>query len=193
MNRKEGKNKHLIGHIVTIAVAGIVALAVILCIIAFVEIRSAYHEMGEEELKVACVQLQHTINGSYDGEWHIEDGQLWKGEYNMEGDNGEGLVENLQKTMEDLKASTGLEYTIIMDKTRALTTIDGMKGKDIGDAAYNSVRSNQPFADFNTKINNKNYYVYYSPENYNGKYVGCFFAGRLSEDVDGKINKALLP
>ena len=116
MNRKEGKNKHLIGHIVTIAVAGIVALAVILCIIAFVEIRSAYHEMGEEELKVACVQLQHTINGSYDGEWHIEDGQLWKGEYNMEGDNGEGLVENLQKTMEDLKASTGLEYTIIMDK-----------------------------------------------------------------------------
>ena len=191
MNRNSERKGHLIGHIVTIAVAGIVGLAVILCIIAFVETRNAYQEMGEEELKVACLQLQHTIDGSYDGEWHIEDGQLWKGEYNMEGDNGEGLVEDLQKTMNDLKASTGLEYTIILDKTRALTTIDGMKGKDIGDAAYNSVKSGKPYADFKTKINEKNYYVYYSPETYNGKYVGCFFAGRLSEDVDGKINKAL--
>ncbi len=191
MYKKGEKNKHLIGHIITVAVAGIVGLAVILCIIAFVETRNAYQEMGEEELKVACLQLQHTIDGSYDGEWHIEDGQLWKGEYNMEGVNAEGLEENLQKTMNDLKASTGLEYTIILDKTRALTTIDGMKGKDIGDAAYNSVKSGKAYADFKTKINEKNYYVYYSPETYNGKYVGCFFAGRLSEDVDGKINKAL--
>lgn len=190
MYKKGEKNKHLIGHIIMIAVSGIVLLAVILCIISYIEISNGYRSMGEEELKVACLQLQHTIDDSYGGEWHFVDGQLWKGEYNMEGVNAEGLEEDLQGTMEDLKRSTGLEYTFIMDKTRALTTIDGMKGKDIGDAAYNSVRSNKPYSDFNTKINGQNYYVYYSPENENGKYVGCFFAGRISDDVEGRMNKA---
>ncbi|MBR3737035.1 MAG: hypothetical protein IKN07_14270 [Lachnospiraceae bacterium] len=130
------RNKHLVGHIVSIAILGMALMALTLCITALFEFRNTYHEMGEEMLNVACFQLQQTMDGLYDGEWHFVDGQLWKGEWNLESDE-----ENVQKVFDDLNASTGLEYTFIMDKTRAITTIDGMKGKDIGDAAYNAVKA----------------------------------------------------
>ena len=175
MNTNTNRKGHLIGRIVTIAVVGIVILAVILCLVSYLEIKKAYHNMAEEELKVACVELQDMLGNLYNGEWHMEDGKLWKGEWDLEGD-----TEDIEKTMMDLKASTGLDYTIIMDKTRAVTTIDGMKGKDIGDAAYNSVKGNKPFSDFKTTINGKKYYVYYSPEFQDGKFVGCFFAGGVT-------------
>ncbi|MBR5421359.1 MAG: methyl-accepting chemotaxis protein [Lachnospiraceae bacterium] len=183
--KQKQKNGKLIGHIVLLAVIGIVALSLILCVISYSQIRSTYREMGEEELKVACLELQHTLSDMYNGEWHMEDGQLWRGDYNLESDE-----ENVEGMMMDVKKSTGLDYTIIMDKTRAVTTIDGMKGKDIGDAAYNAVKAGNTFSDFKTKINGKNYYVFYSPINEGGKYVGCFFAGRSSEDIDGKISQA---
>lgn len=186
MDIKGKKNKHLIGHIVLLAVIGLVSMAVILCTVSYVEFRNTYHEIGEEMLETACVELQQAIDNMYPGEWHFEDGLLWKGEYNLESEE-----ENFQNVFDNLNASTGLEYTIIMDKTRAITTIDGMKGKDIGDAAYNSVKSGEKFLDFNTVINGKKYYVCYVPENQNGKYVGCFFAGRESTEFDKDMNKKL--
>jgi methyl-accepting chemotaxis protein len=186
MNNQK-KNKHLIGHVITIAVVGVVALALILCLLAYSEIKNTYHKMGEEMLKVACVELQQTMDNLYPGDFEMKDGVLWKGDYDLEDPNGE----NLQKTLDALKTNTGLDYTIILDKTRAMTTIDGMKGKDIGDAAYNSTKAGNPFADFKTKINGKNYYVYYSPIMTGGKFQGSFFAGRPSEDIDSQLNKAV--
>ncbi|MBR6852194.1 MAG: cache domain-containing protein [Lachnospiraceae bacterium] len=180
------RNKHLVGHIVSIAILGMALMALTLCITALFEFRNTYHEMGEEMLNVACFQLQQTMDGLYDGEWHFVDGQLWKGEWNLESDE-----ENVQKVFDDLNASTGLEYTFIMDKTRAITTIDGMKGKDIGDAAYNAVKAGEIYQDFSTNINGKTYYVCYIPETYNGKYVGCFFAGRDATEFNAEMNRKI--
>ncbi len=186
MNNQK-KNKHLIGHVVSIAVGGIIGLAIILCLLAYTEIKNTYHKMGEEMLKIACVELQHTMDNLYPGDFELKDGVLWKGDYDLEDPTGE----NLQKTLDDLKANTGLDYTIILDKTRAMTTIEGMKGKDIGDAAYNATKAGNSYADFKTKISGKNYYVYYSPIMSNGKFQGSFFAGRPSEDIDSQLNKAV--
>ena len=180
------RNKHLVGHIVAIAILGMSLMALSLCITALFEFRNTYHEMGEEMLNVACYQLQQTMDGLYDGEWHMEDGRLWKGEWDLEGD-----TENIQGVFDNLSASTGLEYTFIMDKTRAVTTIDGMKGKDIGDAAYNAVKAGEIYRDFNTTINGKSYYVCYIPETYNGQYVGCFFAGRDATEFNAEMNRKI--
>ncbi len=182
MGRHKDKNKRLIGRVVAIAVGGLCLMAVVLCLVTYLEFQDSYHDMGEEILATACMELQHTIDGTYEGEWHFVDGQLWKGDTNMEGEV------NIQQLFDDLSASTGLEYTFIMDKTRAITTIDGMKGKDIGDAAYNSVKAGTIFKDFKTNINGKIYYVCYIPETYNGQYVGCFFAGRDAADINQKLN-----
>ena len=184
MKSKSNKTGKLIGHIVTLAVIALVALAFILCLVSYIEIRNSYQDMGQEELSVACKQLQITINGSYNGDFHIEEDQLWKGDWNLESPE-----ENMQGVLDELKKNTGLEYTIILDKTRALTTIDGMKGKDIGDAAYNSVKAGKAFSDYKTVINGKVYYVYYMPEyNEDGSYAGCFFAGRPAADIKKQIS-----
>ncbi len=187
MKEKTTKNKHLIGHIIKIAVLGMALMSAVFCVIAFLEFRSTYHDMGEEMLLTACHELQHAVDGMYDGEYHFEDGQLWKGEWNLESDE-----ENIQKIFDDISATTGLEYTFIMDKTRAITTIDGMKGKDIGDAAYNAVKAGEIYKDFNTQINGKAYYVCYIPETLDGKYVGCFFAGREATEFNAEMNRKIV-
>ena len=57
------RNKHLVGHIVSIAILGMALMALTLCITALFEFRNTYHEMGEEMLNVACFQLQQTMDG----------------------------------------------------------------------------------------------------------------------------------
>ncbi|MBR1471844.1 MAG: methyl-accepting chemotaxis protein [Lachnospiraceae bacterium] len=181
MNAKTNKNGHLIGHVITIAVAGLAVMAVLLCVVAYVELQNGYHEMGEEMLEASCIQLQSTLDDLYEGEWNDRDGELYKGDYN--------LTEHFSATLEDLANDTGLEYTLILDKKRVMTSIDGMLGKDIGDAAYNALKSGNVYKDFKTVINGKNYYVYYAPEMVNGQYVGAFFAGRDATDINSQLNK----
>ena len=187
----KNKKGQLITRIVAIATAGILIMGIILLIASAVELTSAYHTMGEDELRVACQEFQQLIDYTYPGEWHMEDGVLWKGEYNLE-DTDLEAGENIQLTMDEMKAETGLDYTIILDKTRAVTTIEGMKGKDIGDAAYNATRNGQGFSDYKTKINGTTYYVYYSPEMSDGKFVGSFFAGVPAAKMDGSIRRAVI-
>ncbi|MCR5789963.1 MAG: methyl-accepting chemotaxis protein [Lachnospiraceae bacterium] len=187
MGKKSGtdvKNKHLITHIVTIAMVGIVALAIALCIVSYTEFKNSYHEMGEEMLQASCIQLEKNVEDNYAGTWSLQDGVLYKGETNMEEAFGDYLM--------DLKKSTGQEFTMIYDKTRYITTIDGMKGKDISDKVYETVKTGKTFADFNTDINGKKYYVFYTPAMENGKYVGCFFSGRLADDINAQMRKKII-
>ena len=181
--KKTEKNRRLIGQVVLIAIAGLLIMSLLLCITAYKQIEGSYHDMGVEVLKAACMQLEDAADFMYEGDWHEEDGVLFKGEWDMEDD--------FQKYIDRMSADTGLEFTVIKDKTRRMTTIDGMKGKDIGDAAYNSVRSGKDFADFKTVINNEKYYVYYTPFTVNGSYYGCFFAGRPASDINAEMNKKI--
>ncbi len=178
------KTGHLIGRIVIIAIAGVFFLALILCILSYINIGDSYHSMGEEMLHVACLQLEDTTEFTYKGAWGTVDGVLYKGSTNME--------DVFQTYINELKRLTGLEYTLIMGKTRAVTTIEGMKGKDISDKVYSTVNSGKDYADFKTEINGRPYYVYYTPLRENGQIIGSFFAGRPSEDIDSQMNQKLL-
>ncbi|MCR5676384.1 MAG: methyl-accepting chemotaxis protein [Lachnospiraceae bacterium] len=180
MKDKQQKNKKLIGHIVFITILGMLLMAAVLCIVAYRELQSAYHTMGEEMLQVACFMMGDTAEDMYEGEWHDVDGVLYKGEWDMESDFGHYLNE--------LHANTGLEYTVIIGKTRRVTTIEGMKGKDISDKVYASVSAGKDFADFKTVINGKPYYVYYTPLKQDGKIIGSFFAGKLADQINKEMN-----
>ncbi len=175
------KNGHMITRLVTIALAAMVILSLLICFIGYIQMQNSYHEIGEEMLQVACIQLEATAGDLYDGEWHLEDDVLYKGEHNME--------ELFQDYMDDLKKQTGLEYTMIFDKTRKVTTITGMKGKDISDKVYETVKTGSVYKDFNTDIGGKKYYVYYTPVMQNGKYVGSFFSGYEASIITSQLMK----
>ncbi|MCR5118445.1 MAG: cache domain-containing protein [Lachnospiraceae bacterium] len=182
--KKEKKGK-LIWYIVFIALLGLVLVSIALIISARASITVGYHEMGEQVMQMSCQEFQQLVDDIYPGNWHMENGVLWKGEYDLQN------VENFQKVMDDMKAGTGLDFTLIMDKTRIITTIDGMAGKEIGDDVYEALKKGQTFKNFNTVINGTKYFVFYTPEIENGKYVGAFFAGRPSSEVEKIINKAV--
>ena len=135
---------------------------------------------------MACEEFQQLVDDLYPGEWHMENGVLWKGEYDLENE------ENFQQVMDDMKAGTGLEFTLIIDNIRIITTIEGMKGKPIGDDVYEALKSGKDFANYKTVINGTKYFVYYTPEMDGSRYVGAFFAGRPSSDVEAIINEAIL-
>ncbi len=184
MSNTSEKKGNLIFHIVIIAFIGLVLLAVSLCVIACIEMTNGNHKMGKEMLKASCLQMQNTLDNLYEGEWHEVDGKLYKGAFDLE--------DSFQPILEDLAQKTGFKYTLILDKTRVMTTFEGMKGTQISDEVYETVKAGNVFADFNTVIDGKKYYVFYSPEYANGEYVGCFFAGRLAEDIDRDMNAAIL-
>ena len=184
MEKGSVKNKKLIGRVVFIAILGMMLMALAICVMSYKNIQSSYHTMGEEMLQVACLQLEDTAEYMYEGEWEQIDGVLHKGEWNME--------EDFQKYLDDLSKRTGLEYTVIYGKTRAITTIDGMKGKDISDKVYASVSAGKDFADFKTAINGKLYYVYYTPMKQGNAIIGSFFAGRLAEDINKEMNQKIM-
>ncbi|MCR4762084.1 MAG: methyl-accepting chemotaxis protein [Lachnospiraceae bacterium] len=184
MNRSGEKNKKLIGHVVLLAIIGLIGLAVVLCVMSYKQIESSYHTMGEDMLKVACYMLEDTAEDMYEGEWHLEGDTLYKGEWNM--------LENFGQYIKDMKSNTGLDYTVIIGKTRRVTTIEGMLGKDISDKVYNTVSGGKDFTDFKTVINGKPYYVYYTPLRENGQIIGSFFSGRVADDINAEMNKKIV-
>ncbi|MCR4584297.1 MAG: methyl-accepting chemotaxis protein [Lachnospiraceae bacterium] len=183
---KKEKNGKLIWYIVFIALLGLLLMSIALIISARASITVGYHEMGEQVMQMSCQEFQQLVDDIYPGSWHMENGVLWKGEYDLQN------KEDFQKVMDDMKAGTGLDFTLIMDKTRIITTIDGMAGKDIGDDVYAALKKGETFKNFNTVINGTKYFVFYTPEIENGKYVGAFFAGRPSAEVEKVINKAVM-
>ncbi len=180
MKKTSEKNGKLIGHIVFIALLGMALMATALCIIAYKNVESSYHTMGEDMLEIACYMLEDTAEDMYDGEWQMVDGVLYKGEWNM--------VEDFGKYISEMKANTGLDYTVIIGKTRQVTTIDGMLGKDISDKVYAQVSAGKDFKDYKTMINGKPYYVYYTPLKQDGKIIGSFFAGRVADSINKEMN-----
>ncbi|MBR4530656.1 MAG: methyl-accepting chemotaxis protein, partial [Lachnospiraceae bacterium] len=180
MNKQNVKNRKLIGRIVTIAIIGMILMALILCFISYTEIESSYHTMGEDMLRVSCHMMGDTAEDMYEGEWHLEGDVLYKGDWNMLEDFGGYLT--------DLKANTGLDYTVIIGKTRRVTTIDGMLGKDISDKVYATVSGGKDYADFKTVIGGKPYYVYYMPIKQGGQIIGSYFSGRPADDINSEMN-----
>jgi len=183
MNKTSEKNGKLILRIVLIALAGMVLMALVLCIIAYKELESSYHDMGEDMLKVAAYMLEDSTTDMYEGDWEMRDGVLYKGEANM--------TETLVTYLGDLKSNTGVDFTVIIGKTRQATTISGMLGKDISDAVYAQVSGGKDYTDFKTKINGSAYYVYYTPMKQNGQVIGSFFAGIPTDDINTAMNKKL--
>ena len=186
MGKKSVKNGNLIGHIITIAVIGLVAACAILCVVAGVMFADIYHTTTLEELKVADEHLASEFEGRYSGDWHMEGEDLYKGSTKISGD---------YSVIDKLHSQTGVNYTIFFGQTRMITTLtkkdsnDRIIGTDATEAVINKVlKGGQDFTSTKTDIQGQNYYVYYIPmKNSDGSVVGMYFAGRPSSDITADI------
>ena len=103
MEARERKGK-LVQKLIIAAVAAIVGVSIVLVIISSLSINNTYDEMVQEELLLAVEQLNSEMSNVWDGEWEYTDGVLTKG--------GENVMAEYEEIMDELKASTGVEYSL---------------------------------------------------------------------------------
>ncbi len=184
------RNQKLINKIIFIALAAILAVVVVLTIISATSIRRAYYSMYEEELKVAALQMREKMNGVHTGDWSIYMlNPLYKGSFDVTND--------IETSMDALHEETGIDYTLILGKTRAKTTIikegttdERLEGTDVSDNVAEAVleRGEDYYAKGLT-INGQKYCAYYVPlyQESTGEVIGMVFAGRPSADATKSI------
>ena len=184
------RNQKLINKIIFIALAAILAVVVVLTIISATSIRRAYYSMYEEELKVAALQMREKMNGVHTGDWSIYMlNPLYKGSFDVTND--------IETSMDALHEETGIDYTLILGKTRAKTTIikegttdERLEGTDVSDNVAEAVlERGEDFFAKGIIINNQKYCAYYVPlyQESTGEVIGMVFAGRPSADATKSI------
>ncbi|MEE3467048.1 MAG: methyl-accepting chemotaxis protein [Eubacterium sp.] len=169
----------------------IIFLAAVLTVFSAIRTTSAYHETVEEMLKVACEQLESEMNNTWDGDWSVQDDKLFKGE--------QDVTEDYTTTLDNLNATTGLQYTLFFGDTRYVTTTKDTSGKrTTGTKASETViaevlNGNKEYFAPNVDIGGIKYFAYYAPLlNSDGKVAGMVFAGRPREDVDKEVTGAVI-
>ncbi|WP_026651038.1 methyl-accepting chemotaxis protein [Butyrivibrio proteoclasticus] len=186
------RNGKLVVKLIIAAIAAIVAIATILTVISAVNLKTTYDDMVEEELRLATVQLGSEMSNVWDGDWTYVDGVLYKGE--------ENIMEEYQTILEEMKSSTGVEYSVFYGNERVLTTLSEngklLTGFTVSDAVFNAVvgQGQEKYtpgaipAGASTK-----YYSYYAPlANDDGTNVGMVYSGRETEDVDAKVRSSII-
>ncbi|MBQ9505158.1 MAG: methyl-accepting chemotaxis protein [Lachnospiraceae bacterium] len=166
-NGKERKGK-LVLHVILVAVAACALVAAILTTISAIQTTSVYHNLIEETLNTAAIQMADEIERMYEGSWNLdEDDNLWKGEHQFKGE-----------FIGALKTQTGLDYAIFYDNIRAITTVSGSP------VGRKNADTTAPSDIYSTVVNGGK--TYYRPnyvvagEKYSGVYAPV-------KDADGSI------
>ena len=134
--------------------------------------------------------IQSTYDGLAEGEYAVVDGDLMKGDFN--------ITQNMQ-VLDQAVAGTDYEVTIFYGKTRMATTLvssdtgERIIGTDANDEVVKTVLDKgKDYENFNTRINGKDYFVYYVPiKDDAGNVVGMVFTGVPSSQAKSYISSVV--
>lgn len=185
MKQRKGK---LIGQVVRVACIASAVGCILLTVIGIFKIKGTYLDMVHEELHAAGTIADSEFTKMWDGDWEYTDGQLYKG--------GEPVYEEYLETMEDLKAETGLEYTLFYGDERVVTTLkmagtndyllNTKASSDVTDAV---IKQGKSIYLPGRQIEGTEFYAYYAPlANGDGTVVGMMFVGRDGTEIKATIN-----
>lgn len=179
------KKKTSIVTKLTLLVMAVVACSCLMVnIVSIHNMKASLNRMAEEELSVAAYQFLSQAINEYDGDWDYKDGKLYKGD--------EDVTESYQGDIDAIKEQTGLEYSIVYGKTRAVSTMKDQIGTDVSDEAADTVLTGNTYFNQNIKIGPDTYYGYYLPLSNGSNYVGMIFVGRRAGDIHGSINRIIV-
>lgn len=134
--------------------------------------------------------IQSTYDGLAEGEYAVVDGDLMKGDFN--------ITQNMQ-VLDQAVAGTDYEVTIFYGKTCMATTLvssdtgERIIGTDANDEVVKTVLDKgKDYENFNTRINGKDYFVYYVPiKDDAGNVVGMVFTGVPSSQAKSYISSVV--
>ncbi len=186
------RNKKMISQLMTMTCAAMAVSAILLTVIASVLINNAYDTMNRQLLEVSCGQFLMEINAVFPGDWHEEADGIYKGDTIVTGNNA---------PLDELKAKTGLEYTVFYGNVRIATTM--LKEGSSSERAVNTtaseevtekvVRNGEEFYKRNMRIEGQVLNVYYMPiRNSNGSIIGMLYSGRQTSDIKSSIWRGIM-
>lgn len=189
---KKQRTSHLVRKLVNISLVVVIVVASIINVVSIHRLRTTYYSMVEEELKVTDIHLNDEFKNEYDGDWAYDGSVLSKG-------SSEDIGDELEAQLDDIKAQTGLDYTLCWGDTRILTTLTDASGNrtvgtQVDAAVANDVLTggNNHYAP-NITIQGKKYYGYYTPVKQNdGTVVGMIFCGREASDITTTMTRAYI-
>lgn len=187
ITRKEFFMKSAKQSVITKLALGVLLLVVASCltvnIVSIHNTKVSLNRMAEEELSIAAFHFLSQANNEYDGKWDYKGGILYKG-YDK-------VAESYQEDIDALKEQTRLEYSIVMGKTRVVSTMKDQIGKDVSDTVADTVLKGRSYFNQNIKIGSETFYGYYLPLNNDNETVGMIFVGRRAGDIKGSINAVI--
>lgn len=172
------------GILMQLLMLSLVPLLVAVITVALIASRSMIKGMGDEVIQ-GLAELTQSMSNAYDmldGEYHVEDGCLYKGEKNLTED---------EELIDGFVAGSDSGVTIFFGDTRYVTSLkDNKTGKRLvgtkaGDAVIEAVlKKGQEYSSDKVVINGEAYYAFYMPvKNANGQIVGMMYAGKPKASV----------
>lgn len=169
-------------------------LCMLITLIASNSVSQAMHKEVHESLADVASNVVRILNTAYPGDYRLEGDlalSLYKGQHD--------LTLNT-KLLDDIKADTGLEFTLFYQDTRILTTIKNEEGdRIIGTAAPDMVLEEvleggeAQFYD-NAIIYSNSFFSYYTPlKNSDGSVVGMLFVGKPTNEVAAAVQQCIIP
>ncbi|MCR5033215.1 MAG: methyl-accepting chemotaxis protein [Lachnospiraceae bacterium] len=189
MNQGTKRKGRIIRKIVLLLMAAMIVMALLLTIIGVVRVTKTYKELFEDELKVATYQLEDEFSNEYDGDWGLTaDGLITRGNIAFNEEDGLTLNDEFTDQLDDMKANTGIDYTLFIGKTRIVTTLtkegssERIVGTDASDAVVAQVlNAGSTYLAEDITIAGQLYYGFYVPlKNDDGTIVGMVFTGKKS-------------
>ena len=142
----------------------------------------------ENGLRGTAVAVRDTIDYADEGEFRVEDGMLYKGEFN---------VTEATEIADHAKEASNMDVTIFYGDTRYMTSVLNEQGeRAVGTSADEAVVSKvvngkEEYFSEAVSVNGAPYFGYYIPIMQNGEAVGMVFAGMPQAEARGEINKII--
>lgn len=166
----------------------LIVLGITTIIFGNVRIKEVVTDNIENGLRGAAVAVRDTIDYADEGEFHVEDGTLYKGEFD---------ITNATDIADHLQISADTDITVFYGNTRYLTSVKDAQGnRAVGTTASEAVTSKvldgqQEYFSSDVNVNGAAYYGYYIPFIEDGNSVGMIFAGMPQADAKAQINKII--
>ena len=152
----------------------VIIVCVLMGIIGYFRAGEVFAKALELKASADVRSVAEILNYRFEGDWHLEDGKLFKGEQQMDG--ADALVDSLSQVC-------GGKVTIFNGDTRVATTVKNAQGsRAVGTKASESIISNVitqgNFFSGEAMVMGEQHYAAYQPiKDVEGKTIGMLFVG----------------
>ena len=184
--------KRLSNRLALMTLVPILAVCIVLCVIASLEVKGNMEEAEFDQLKSVTKSIKDMLHVTTDETIVLnEDETLSLG--------GTNLNEHIE-VFDELKEERNVDVTLFYGDTRRLTTIkdktsgDRLVGTQATDAVIETVlKGGKDMTSDTVVINDVPYFVYYAPmQDADGKTIGMYFAGKPKAAVEKSIKSVIV-